>query len=142
MPCQTSASATTTTSARSSSASTWTRAARSTYSNPGDDPDAHVRGSRAAAGAELLAKYDADGSGKMWTSGEFQALLQDYESPYDIWIEQTQEELGLVLRNRKDGHVCIVNIRVPRIVPGAVRGRAAGLHGARPPHRVDRRSTI
>jgi hypothetical protein len=37
---------------------------------------------------ELLARYDADGSGSLDFS-EFQALLQDYESPYDIWIEQT-----------------------------------------------------
>ena len=37
---------------------------------------------------DLLARYDADGSGSLDFS-EFQALLQDYESPYDIWIEQT-----------------------------------------------------
>ena len=37
---------------------------------------------------DLLAKYDVDGSGSLDFS-EFQALLQDYESPYDIWIEQT-----------------------------------------------------
>ena len=40
----------------------------------------------------LLAKYDVDGSGSLDFS-EFQALLQDYESPYDIWIEQTCVEI-------------------------------------------------
>ena len=41
---------------------------------------------------DLLARYDADGSGSLDFS-EFQALLQDYESPYDIWIEQTCVEI-------------------------------------------------
>ena len=30
--------------------------------------------------------------------------------------EQTQDELGLVLRNRKDGHVCIVSV-CPELCP-------------------------
>ena len=41
---------------------------------------------------DLLAKHDVDGSGSLDFS-EFQALLQDYESPYDIWIEQTCVEI-------------------------------------------------
>ena len=63
---------------------------------PGDDPDAHVRGARAAAGAGFARQVRRRRRGSLDFS-EFQALLQDYESPSDIWIEQTQEELGLVL---------------------------------------------
>ena len=82
---------------------------------------------------ELLARYDADGSGSLDFS-EFQALLQDYESPYDIWIEQTQEELGLVLRNRKDGHVCIVNIPDPELCPALYEAARRGFMV--PGHRI------
>ena len=80
----------------------------------------------------LLAKYDADGSGSLDFS-EFQALLQDYESPYDIWIEQTQEELGLVLRNRKDGHVCIVSV-CPELCPALYEAARRGFMV--PGHRI------
>ena len=82
---------------------------------------------------DLLARYDADGSGSLDFS-EFQALLQDYESPYDIWIEQTQEELGLVLRNRKDGHVCIVNIPDPELCPALYEAARRGFMV--PGHRI------
>ena len=81
---------------------------------------------------DLLAKYDADGSGSLDFS-EFQALLQDYESPYDIWIEQTQEELGLVLRNRKDGHVCIVSV-CPELCPALYEAARRGFMV--PGHRI------
>ena len=80
----------------------------------------------------LLARYDADGSGSLDFS-EFQALLQDYESPYDIWIEQTQEELGLVLRNRKDGHVCIVSV-CPELCPALYEAARRGVMV--PGHRI------
>ena len=81
---------------------------------------------------DLLARYDADGSGSLDFS-EFQALLQDYESPYDIWIEQTQEELGLVLRNRKDGHVCIVSV-CPELCPALYEAARRGFMV--PGHRI------
>ena len=81
---------------------------------------------------DLLARYDADGSGSLDFS-EFQALLQDYESPYDIWIEQTQEELGLVLRNRKDGHVCIVSV-CPELCPALYEAARRGVMV--PGHRI------
>ena len=47
--------------------------------------------------------------------------------------EQTQDELGLVLRNRKDGHVCIVSV-CPELCPALYEAARRGFMV--PGHRI------
>ena len=60
----------------------------------------------------LITKYDADNSGEL-DFEEFTNLMKDYVSPLDLTLPPNpcvHAELGLVLRMRKDGNICIMAI--------------------------------